>query len=253
MKIQRFILFFALMSVFLAACASPAKTPTANPTESSVAAPTDNDTPIPFPSDTPILTWSRSGGIAGFCDDVTVLASGAYRVVTCKDRETKNGQLTASQLLQLTRWVNKIRYFEKDNNDPPVADAMSIKTIFKGAGPLDASDDDLATLNNFATLLLSQVKSAGEAISYPDVVTKAREFLAGQLSISADEIKVTSVEAVEWSDRCLGVVTMGVMCAQAITPGYRVILDAQGKSYELHTDETGESIQLVTDKNFVKP
>ena len=274
MKTQRFILLFALMSVLLAACASPAKTPAASPTEISppdgggprpgggaaihsetpfAPVPTDNDTPITFPADTPVLTWQRSGGIAGFCDEVTVLASGAYSVVTCKDKATQNGQLNASQLLQLTRFVNKIQSFENDNNDPPVPDAMSIKITFKGSGTLDASLEDLATLNNFATLLLVQVKPAADGSSYPEAAAKARDALAEQLGIASNEIKITGVEAVEWSDACLGVVMIGMMCAQGITPGYRVMLDAQGQSYEFHTDETGDSIQQVTDPNLVKP
>lgn len=270
MKIQRFVLFFGLMSVLLAACASPVKTPAALPTNVSVdgpgggagvrppltpleSAPTNNDTPITFPADTPVFTWSRQGGIAGFCEDVTVLASGAYSIVTCKDRETKHGQLTASQLLQLTRLVNKVQSFEKDNNDPAVADAMSVKTIFKGVGTLQASPEDLATLHNFAGLLLAQAWPANDGIAYPDAVAKARDFLTTQIGIPASDITVVSVETVEWSDACLGVVIMGMMCAQGITPGYRIILDAQDTSYELHTDESGDRIQQVTDPNLVKP
>lgn len=247
MKIHRLFLFFALLSVLLTACGSP----TMPPKVPTVTPPAENDTPIPFPPETPVLTWHRQGGIAGFCDDVIVLANGTYSIITCKDQATQHGQLTASQLLQLTRLVNKLQSFEKDNNDPPVADAMSIKIIFKGVGSLEASAEELETLNNFAALLLEQVKSTGN--TYVEPVSKAVDFLAKQLGIAASEIKVTSFEAVEWSDACLGVVVMGVMCAQGITPGYRVVLEAQGKSYELHTNQNGDSIQQVTDKNRVKP
>lgn len=271
MKIQRLFLLFGLLSVLLAACGSPATpaVPAGTATEPSDSTegspgghlvphnvtvepvPTDNDTPIPFPADTVILIWHRQGGIAGFCDDVTVLASGAYTVVTCKDQATQRGQLTESQLLQLTRFVNKLQSFENDNNDPAVADAMSIKTTFKGLGPLEASVEDIATLNNFAALLLIQVKSTGN--TYIEPVSKAVDFLSAQLGIAATEIKVTSVEAVEWSDACLGVVIIGMMCADVITPGYRVVLSAQGTSYELHTNQNGDSIQEVKDPTLVKP
>jgi hypothetical protein len=278
MKIQRVFLLFGLLSVLLTACGSPAKpvviknatsvpaSTEAAPSDSTevrpggnlvphdvtvVPVPTVNDTPISFPADTAILTWHRQGGIAGFCDDVTVLASGAYTVVTCKDQATQRGQLTESQLLQLTRFVNKLQSFENNNDDPAVADAMSIKTTFKGLGPLEASPEDITTLNNFAALLLIQVKSTGN--TYIEPVSKAVDFLAEQLGIAATEIKVTSVEPVEWSDACLGVVIMGMFCAQGITPGYRVVLSAQGTSYELHTNENGDSIQEVKDPNLVKP
>ncbi len=267
MKIQRLFLLFGFLSVLLAACGSPA-TPAVpagtetGPSDSAgikpgsalvphdvtvVPVPTENDTPIPFPADTVILTWHRQGGIAGFCDDVTVLASGAYTVVNCKDKSSKTGQLAESQLLQLTRMVNKVQSFEVNHDDTAVADAMSVKTTFKGAGPLEASLEDQTTMTNFASLL------AADRNAYPPAVDTARHFLADELGISVDAITVTSVESVEWSDRCLGVVVIGRMCAQGITPGYRVVLSAQGTSYELHTDENGDSIQEVKDPTFVKP
>jgi hypothetical protein len=279
MKIERFILLFGILAVLLTACASAAQPTTAvspilspsavddvsTPPEGGSAlgpmggaavhdltpqapVPTDNDTPITFPANTPILTWHREGGIAGFCDDVTVFANGAYTVASCKDTSAQTGQLTAAQLLQLTRLVNKDQSFENENNDPAVADRMSIKITFKGIGPLEASGEDMATINNFAALLVVQVAPVADGSAYPEAVSKARDFLAAELNIPADETKVVTVEAVEWSDRCLGVVIIGMMCAQGITPGYRVVLQAQGQLYELHTDESGEAIQQVMDK-----
>jgi hypothetical protein len=79
----------------------------------------------------------------------------------------------------------------------------------------------------------------------PEAVVKAQDFLAAELGISADEVQVVSYESVEWPDRCLGVIIIGQMCAQGITPGYKVMLQAQGQPYELHTDQTGESIREV--------
>jgi hypothetical protein len=269
MKIGRFTLLFGALAILLAACASAAKTAVISSTEiipagtapgdSSASGPmggagvysstepapvpTDNDTPIAFPANTPILAWRRTGGIAGFCNDVTVFANGDYSVVNCANKSSQTGQLSASQLLQLTRLVNKVQSFVNESSNPAgAADAMSVKTTFKGIGPLEASQEDIATLSNFAALLVIQV--APVSAGYPVAVSKARDFLAAELSLPADEIQIASVEAVEWPDRCLGVVTMGMMCAQGVTPGYRVVLQSQGQLYELHTDESGESIRL---------
>jgi len=61
----------------------------------------------------------------------------------------------------------------------------------------------------------------------------------------ADQIQLTSTESVEWQDRCLGVVIPGVMCAQGLVPGYKIVLSAYGSSYEYHTNQDGTSVLLV--------
>ncbi len=58
--------------------------------------------------------------------------------------------------------------------------------------------------------------------------------LAKQLSIAPAAITVRSVESVDWSDASLGCPQPGLMYAQVITPGYRIILEAKGKRYEYH-------------------
>jgi hypothetical protein len=79
----------------------------------------------------------------------------------------------------------------------------------------------------------------------PGAALNARQALAQKLNIPVDEITIVSVEAVEWPDGCLGVRTPGIMCIQVITPGYRVILEANGELYEYHTNETGSQVILA--------
>jgi len=75
-----------------------------------------------------------------------------------------------------------------------------------------------------------------------DPVAAAVDHLATELGISPAEIDVLSVEAVDWSDTSLGCPQPGMMYAQVITPGYRVILEARGERHEVHTDRTGRSV-----------
>ena len=65
--------------------------------------------------------------------------------------------------------------------------------------------------------------------------------LAGQLGIAAEAITVRSVEAVEWPDASLGCPKPGMMYAQVITPGYRIVLEANGQSYEYHAGRSGRA------------
>ncbi len=79
-----------------------------------------------------------------------------------------------------------------------------------------------------------------------DVGSLVRQILAQQLQLDVDQINIVTVEAVEWPDACLGVYTADVMCAQVITPGYRVVLDVDGQQYEYHTNSDGSFVQLFS-------
>jgi hypothetical protein len=70
--------------------------------------------------------------------------------------------------------------------------------------------------------------------------------LAQQLQLDLDQIEIVSVEEVEWPDACLGVYTADMMCAQVITPGYRVVLAVDGQQYEYHTNSDGSFVQLFS-------
>ena len=77
----------------------------------------------------------------------------------------------------------------------------------------------------------------------PTVVELAVADLAGQLGIAAEAITVHSVAAVEWPDASLGCPKPGMMYAQVITPGYRIVLEANGQSYEYHAGRSGRGVR----------
>lgn len=66
--------------------------------------------------------------------------------------------------------------------------------------------------------------------------------LAQDLGLLPEQVAVQSVEASVWQDTCLGVELPGVICAQALIPGYRVNLLAQDKSYQAHTNSDASII-----------
>ncbi len=78
-------------------------------------------------------------------------------------------------------------------------------------------------------------RAAGPAAG---LVAQAVADLAGRLAIAIDAIQVRAVEAVEWPDASLGCPKPGMMYAQVITPGYRIVLEAAGKTYEYHSSHT---------------
>ncbi len=70
--------------------------------------------------------------------------------------------------------------------------------------------------------------------------------LSKNLGLTPDQIKIVSTEAVDWPDSCLGVTTEGIACAQVVTPGFRVILEANGKQVEYHTNQDGTVVVPAT-------
>lgn len=70
-----------------------------------------------------------------------------------------------------------------------------------------------------------------------ELLLQAKEQLAKKLGISVEEIFLFSVEAVEWPDASLGCPQTGMAYAQVITPGYQILLEANGQVYSFHTDE----------------
>jgi hypothetical protein len=80
------------------------------------------------------------------------------------------------------------------------------------------------------------IASAPAAAGAGNVVAVVIADLAQRLGVAEEEIAVKSLEATEWPDASLGCPQPGVMYAQMITPGYRVILEVDGQVYEVHTD-----------------
>jgi len=70
-----------------------------------------------------------------------------------------------------------------------------------------------------------------------ELVGLAKGDLARRLGVGVEEVTLVSAEAVEWPDRSLGNPQPGIVYAQVITPGYKIILSAGGQEYEYHTDQ----------------
>jgi len=70
--------------------------------------------------------------------------------------------------------------------------------------------------------------------------------LSEKLNLPVDEIKLVATEAVTWPNGCLGIVRMGVLCTQAEVPGFKIVLEANGQNYEVHTNQDG-SVALLAE------
>jgi len=71
----------------------------------------------------------------------------------------------------------------------------------------------------------------------------SRQRLADDLGIAPGQIEIVGVEAFDWPDACLGLPDDGEICAQVLTPGYRVTLEAADQIYVFRTNELGTIIR----------
>ncbi len=84
----------------------------------------------------------------------------------------------------------------------------------------------------------------GPAVEVPDAITgKVKAALAAALGVAVTDIQVVSTQIVEWPDSCLGVSTPGIACAMVVTPGYLVVVEANGQQYEYHTNGDASVVQ----------
>lgn len=77
----------------------------------------------------------------------------------------------------------------------------------------------------------------------PAAVFEVRSAAATELGLGLNSVRIVSVEKVDWPDSCLGVPDPLELCAQMITPGYRIALDANGQQVIYRTDETGRNFR----------
>lgn len=70
--------------------------------------------------------------------------------------------------------------------------------------------------------------------------------LALNLGLQESDISIASSEEIEFADACLGVAMPDMMCAQMVTPGHIIVLEAKGVQYEYHTSADGSQVQPAT-------
>ena len=79
----------------------------------------------------------------------------------------------------------------------------------------------------------------------PEFITAVQQMLANVLGVSVANVVVSAVEPVQWSDACLEAPFQDEACAEVVTPGYRLALEADGETFELRTDASGRSVRLA--------
>ena len=81
-----------------------------------------------------------------------------------------------------------------------------------------------------------------ESTNMQNLVEKAKEDLAQQLSIAITQISLVEARGVVWPDASLGCPQPGMAYAEVLTPGYLILLNAGSKEYEYHASKGTEVV-----------
>lgn len=110
------------------------------------------------------------------------------------------------------------------------------------AGPNDAPVTDWSET---VKVRVTATSTATTTVSLKvGAASKARVALSKKLHKSVGSIKVTAVEAKEWTDGCLGLGGAAESCLAAITPGYRVTLKRNDTTYYARTNKSGSVVRF---------
>lgn len=104
-----------------------------------------------------VVEWQRIGGIAGFCDTVTIGATGRVTVWSCRTEPAArvgDTQLTADELATLDEWQGLYRSTTITQSDPATADSMTVTLDFVGTGSTNLPDEVAGRLDRLAQELI---------------------------------------------------------------------------------------------------
>jgi hypothetical protein len=121
-----------------------------------------------------------------------------------------------------------------------VPEAVTASPVLESVGapaPLPAGTSISGTQRGEGIVVVEPTVPALSDPVLQALVTWATEDLAGRLSVEVEQIRLIETETVEWPDASLDCPQEGMWYAQVVTPGYRVILEAGGRTYEYHTDQ----------------
>lgn len=198
------------------------------------------------------LQIRRTGGFAGLIQEVVVADSGAVVFVDRKARRTMRFSRFPDDV---QRFVEMARPFADQEIGEPVPDGFQYTlTVREGEGQFSVvlyegrlsaeAQNLLEALMSWFVYPESALPPSTPESSVPEPVWAAVRALAEHLGISEAAIRVLSFQEVEWPDTSLGCPEPGMMYAQVITPGYRVVLGAAWQTYEVHTDWSGQRVVI---------
>jgi hypothetical protein len=96
-----------------------------------------------------------------------------------------------------------------------------------------------------ATLIPQLTKPSASNETAPFALDAIRKYLAEQLNLSVEQVKLISWQPVTWRDSCLGVHLPKQGCLDMITPGFTFKFQTSATTSVVNTDATGKNYVLA--------
>lgn len=102
------------------------------------------------------LTWHREGGLAGFCDVLSVTTTGEAQAGAC-NAEPQTFQLTEAELAQLQQWAQAYGGVVVVIGDPGTADSMLLSLEMNGFGAGQPNEAEQQALLDWAQAVYTRL------------------------------------------------------------------------------------------------
>ena len=203
-------------------------------------------TPTPL---SPGLQWHREGGLHGRCEHLAIDGLNQAHFAS-GDEGTRLVYLTQDELAAYLGYVERYAPFEYAAQDNAAGfSSVVVRLEFTGRGNRVPTEGEQKSIVDWASAVYERVTREERRA---DLVAEARVHLSQRLNIPVDTISTKAVESVTWPDPCLGIKAPGLFCAQVLTPGYRVLLEAECNVHEYRTD-LYDAVRPVEDPSTALP
>jgi len=122
----------------------------------------------------------------------------------------------------------------------PLSSLSSSEVETVGRGEIEEGMVDVFRLHSGGKEWEVLTRSGGRWLTWePLALDEARHRLSERLGVPEAQVSVEEVERVEWPDACLGAAADHEVCAEVVTPGFRIVLGARGGKHVYHSDLEG--------------
>ncbi|MGF1524308.1 MAG: hypothetical protein ACFBSF_18460 [Leptolyngbyaceae cyanobacterium] len=116
----------------------------------------------------------------------------------------------------------------------------------------------MLTVGCAATVGEQPTETTGSEVIQEEATAMAEETLSAELqqtilqavgeqqNLAPETLQITSTEAADWPDACLGIPEPDMMCAQMITPGWAVAVTDGQQTWQYRTDLDATQVKLDT-------
>ena len=113
----------------------------------------------PVGSLTTLLTWQRSGGIAGICEQLEIMSDNSFSLSDCAGAILAQGALPEADAAEITKYIEQYVVTDWFSKQPAgAADMFNDHFILYGMGESNASASQLLEINEWIAGLAGRLK-----------------------------------------------------------------------------------------------